>query len=430
MDARTNASPENEFLTVRQVAPPPGLLLSKVGLLVMLAGLLLAAWYGQVIIVIVLGLLLAAAGISKLWSRLSLQGVTYQRVLETTRAFPGESIGLKLQLANRKLLPLPWIQVEDEIPAAFLPGKELEPGNRPGSVVLGKGTALLWYTKVSWQESLRCEQRGYYRLGPLTAISGDIFGFYPRVESAPAEEYIVVYPRLYPIARLGIPSRYFMGDTTAEQRIFEDPTRLIGVRDYTPQDSLRHVHWKATARHGNLQIKVFEPTTTVKAALFLAVDSFTGADGARREDDLELAISTAASVASYLTAQGSQAGLFVNTRLADTGQPARIPPGSGASQLTGVLEALAKTTYGAAQPFAAFLQDELRNLAWGTTLIPVVGALSEPLAAQMGAYRERGHRIMGLQIGGPPPSRHDPGIGWHIIHNPDDITAPAAAEAA
>lgn len=100
---------------------PAGYLLGKFGLLVMLVRFLLAAWYGQVIIVVLLGLVLSAAGLTKLWSRLSLVGVSCQRLLSEQRVFPGEHIELRLRLVNRKLLPLPWIQMDDENHLSSLP---------------------------------------------------------------------------------------------------------------------------------------------------------------------------------------------------------------------------------------------------------------------------------------------------------------------
>ena len=43
-----------------------------------------------------------------------------------------------------------------------------------------------------------------------------------------------------------------------------DPLRTVGVRDYHPEDSFRHLHWKATARAQQLQVRVFEPTTVTQ----------------------------------------------------------------------------------------------------------------------------------------------------------------------
>ena len=236
---------------------PTGYLLGKFGLLAILAGLVLAAWYGQVIIVILLGLVLATAGLSKLWSRFSLAGVSCQRQLSERRVFPGEHIELRLRLVNRKLLPLPWIQVDDEMPLKFSADVPLSPGSKPGFGFLSKGAALLWYTGVSWKQRLNCDRRGYYPLGPITLTSGDIFGFYPRSITESLVDHVIVYPKVFPIDQLGIPSLYPIGETTAERRIFEDPTRVIGVRDYSPGDSRRRIHWKASARHQNLQVKVF-----------------------------------------------------------------------------------------------------------------------------------------------------------------------------
>jgi len=393
----------------------------------MLAGLLLAAWYGQVVIVIVLALALSAAGLSRLWSRYSLKGVHCQHLLSEKRAFPGDYLELKLQLDNRKLLPLPWIQVDDEMPAGFIPGISLVSGNRPGSGLLSKATALLWYTRVSWQQRLYCHKRGYYTLGPITVTSGDIFGFYPRSVTEPLIEHVIVYPRIYPIAQLGIPSLYPLGDTTAERRIFEDPTRVIGVRDYSPHDSLRHIHWKATARHQNLQVKVFEPTTTLKMALFLALDSFKH-DGVYHEDDLELGISTAASVANYVTEQGSLVGLFANTCLADSGESVRISPGSGIDQLVCILEALAKVTPSPSSPFEDFLPSELGSLPWGTTLVFIFSIPSEHLTGLLTDLKERGHRILVLQVGNQRKVDIDGSIAWYGVRNPRDMMAISAKE--
>jgi len=399
---------------------PVGYLLGRFGLLAILAGLLLAAWYGQVVIVILLGLVLSAAGLAKLWGRLSLVGVHCQRTLGEQRAFPGEYIELKLRVVNRKLLPLPWLQIDDEIPVGFVPNISLVPGNRPGSGFLSKAAALLWYTGVSWRYRLYCNKRGYYTLGPIMVTSGDVFGFYPRCITEPLIDHIIVYPRIFPIAQLGIPSLYPLGETRADRRIFEDPTRTIGVRDYSPHDSLKHIHWKASARHQNLQSKVYEPTTTLKVALFLAIDSFKH-DGTYSEEDFELGISVAASIANYVTEQGSPVGLFANTRLADSGQPVIISPGSSASQLVSILEALAKVTPLTSAPFEEFLRGERRGLPWGTTLVFIISRPSESLTGLLTSLKESRHKLLVLQIAEQGGGRIDNGVTWHNVRYPGDL---------
>ena len=408
----------------RVSSQPAGYLLSRWGLLVLLAFLLLAAWYQQLVIVILLGLVLSAAGLAELWSRLCLVGVHCERVLSERRIFPGDHIELTLKLVNRKLLPLPWVQVDDEIPAEFAPDVAPAPGNRPGYGSLSKGASLLWYSQVRWRQQLYCNKRGYYPLGPLTVTSGDIFGFYPRFLTEPQVDHIIVYPRIFPVAQLEIPSQYTLGDTRAERCIFQDPTRVIGVRDYTHHDSLRHINWKATARHQELQVKVFEPTTTLKAALFVAVDSFNY-DGSLHEADFELAISTAASIANYVTERSSSVGLFVNTRLADTGQPAAIQPGSGTSQLISILEALAKVTATASGPFDDFLPAQQRTLSWGTTLIVIYSRPSASLSRLLANLRDNGNKLLVFQVG----NFESDNTGGQQVTSPEDLKALSKAMA-
>jgi len=416
--------PEQRLFTKerRFSSQPAGYLLGRSGLLAVLAGLLLAAWYGEVVIVVVLGLFLSAAGLSKLWSRFSLVGVSCQRLVSECRVFPGEHIELKLRLVNRKLLPLPWIQVDDEIPVGFAPDVPLTLSSRPGFGFLSKSAALLWYTGVNWKHRLYCYKRGYYPLGPITVSSGDIFGFYPRSITEPMIDHVIVYPRIFPIAQLGMPSLYPLGEATAERRIFEDPIRVIGVRDYSPYDSRRHIHWKASARHQNLQVKVFEPTTTLKLALFLAVDSFRH-DELNSEEDFELGISTAASVANYLMEQRSSVGLFVNSRLADSGQPITILPGSSNSQLLDMLEALAKVTPVSSGPFEEFWQTERTSLPWGTTLAFVLSRPSSSLMQLLVGLKESGHKLLVLQVGDPGGSEIEHSIPWHHVGQPGDLMA-------
>ncbi len=401
---------------------PVGYLLGRFGLLAILVCLLLAAWYGQLVLVILLALVLAIAALSRLWSRYSLAGVSCERQLSERRIFPGESVELRLRLVNRKILPLPWIQLDDEIPADFTPDVTITPDNRPGFGFLSKAAALLWYTGVSWKQSLHGNRRGYYALGPIVLSSGDIFGFYPRSVTKSLIEHIIVYPRIFPIAQLGIPPLYPVGEATAERRIFEDPVRTIGVRDYAPHDSLRRIHWKASARHQNLQVKVFEPTTTLNVAIFLAIDSFKAGHGQTyNEESFELGISTAASVANHLAERRSAAGLFANSRLVDSGQPVEILPGSSASQLVEILEALAKVTHIASGPFEEFLQAERRGLPWGTTLLFIISSPTQLLIEQLISLKENGHRLMVLQVGTLSDSTIVHDIAWHNIRRPGDL---------
>jgi uncharacterized protein (DUF58 family) len=399
---------------------PAGILLNKYSLLVVAVLLVIAAWFQQTVIVILLGLALSAAALSWLWSALSLKGVHCERYLTEQRVFPGEYLELKLRLVNRKLLPLPWIQVNDEVPAGFITDFAPSPGNRPGFGLIAQSTSILWYSAISWNYRLFCNKRGYYPLGPLTVTSGDIFGFYPRTSTEAKTDFLIVYPKVYPLGQLAVPSLFPLGEAKSEKRIFEDPSRTIGIRDYSPGDSLRRIHWKASARHNHLQVKVFEPTTTLRVALFLAVDTFQSG-GSWDEDSLELGISTAASLANYLVDKNSQAGLWANSRLADSGQPARIGLRGGVDQMIGILEALAKVVPSISTPFLDFFQSERKVLPLGTTLVFIFARLPERLKEVFVDLKENGYRLLVFQIGEGENGEALPDIPWYNIHQPEEL---------
>jgi uncharacterized protein (DUF58 family) len=402
-----------------------GVLLNNFGLIGVALLLILAAWAGQTIIVVILGLSLSAAGLARLWSHFSLRGVYVERHLTEQRVFPGESVELKLRVVNRKPLPLPWLEISDQVPAGFAEG--LAPGYKPGFDSISRSTSIMWYSAISWKYQLLCKKRGYYTLGPLTVSSGDIFGFYPRTAVEPISDHLIVYPRIYTLPPFSIPSLYPMGEVRSDKRIFEDPSRTIGVRDYSPGDSLRRIHWKTSARHQMLQVKVFEPTTTLKVAVFLAIDSFQHT-GLWNFEEMENGISTVASLANYLVGKNSQVGFWSNSQMADSGQPAYIPSGSGVGQLVQILEALAKVVPAYNNTFSDFFQAVRKNLPMGTTLLFVFSQIPEKLHEILTDLRESGYKVLVFQVGAVTAQEAIPDITWFQSRQPGEIIEVSAMD--
>ena len=197
--------------------------------------------------------------------------------------------------------------------------------------------SVSWSERVTWRYRLSCRQRGIYRLGPAVVTSGDPFGFFPRSARVGQVGRVVVYPRLIPIDGAALPSGSPHGDTRAPQWLFEEPTRVVGVRDYHPEDPIRRVHWKATARRGELQVKISEPTVELSTAIFLAVDSFATGPSARGEGDpnehFEYAVSLAASLAHLLIGRGVPVGLYANWGGEGSGGSLQLAPAGGQQQL-------------------------------------------------------------------------------------------------
>ena len=86
-------------------------------------------------------------------------------------------------------------------------------------------------------------------------------------------QYLTVYPRIVALNSIQIPSRSPQGTMRHTQPIFEDPTRVLGKREYVAGDSLRRVDWKSTAVTGRLQVKLFEPAISLETLIFLNLNA-------------------------------------------------------------------------------------------------------------------------------------------------------------
>jgi uncharacterized protein (DUF58 family) len=356
----------------------------------------------QIPLLLIAFLLLLVWGTTRLWERYALTRIEYRRHLSSKRAFFGEELLLELEVANRKPLPLPWVEIDDEIPEeiTFLKGKTTQ-SHKVARVHLTSLLSLGWYHRVRRLYPIRCDQRGYFTFGPTRICSGDLFGFSRQEIEVSDLDQLIVYPRIVPVERRGIPSKQPFGDIRTRRHIFQDPVLTMGVRDYHFGDSLKRIHWKTTARLGKLQTKVFEPTTSVDMGIFLDVRTVQPPGWGLVAQTLELAVMAAASIASHAMSNGYRVGLYANQRRQPIGELVRIPPSQHADQMVYILEALAQIHSFESMPIARFVSLESRNLPWGSTLVLITAAPTETLMATLVRMQRAGRRVALVIVGGP-----------------------------
>lgn len=345
-------------------------------------------------------LTLVTAGASWLWSRYSLDRVEYTRTLSADRVFRGESVTLTASLVNRKWLPLPWLEVEDQISdRVIVRERETLPSSHPGRTILRITTSVRWYERVTWTYHLDCPERGAFTIGPLTLSSGDLFGFFSQRRQVADRYRLLVYPQIVPITDLGFPELHPIGERRVHKHLIADPVQTVGIRDYRPEDSFRFIHWKATARMQEVQVKVFEPTVSAQFGVFLCLDTFEryweGVDYARAES----AIAAAASLATYGLDQRYLVGMYANGVLTGSDQTLRIPPGRGPNQYTAILEGLAKLTPLAGTNFPHLLREQARRFPWGSTVVVIAAIMTAALAHELAILLGAGHRVVLVCVG-------------------------------
>lgn len=335
----------------------------------------------------VLYVLVAVALLARGWSSYAAARLVSSRQFEP-RALWGDSVTVRLSLRNGGRLPIPWLRTRDRLPVALG-----APGISERAFGLGPGESR------EIVHELQCRHRGWYELGPLVVETGDPLGLNLFRRELTTEQRLLVYPKVLTLAELGLPSRTPFGDVRTHQPPYEDPARVAGVRDYQPGDSQRRIHWRASAAVGRLQVKKLEPAMTLQTAIALDLNP-GGYDRGAGYYATELAIVTAASVASHLVGLRQEVGLLTNglDRLAGNERELYLAPRKGRGQLTRILDTLARIQTQTAPPIAAALGSAIGGLSWGSTVVVVCGQDSPELADAALRLRRAGFAVAILVV--------------------------------
>jgi uncharacterized protein (DUF58 family) len=302
-------------------------------------------------------------------------------------AFLGETVTVQLDWYNKSRLPLPWAEFHESIP----------PGLRIGEPVQ-QAIALAGHQKRTFTYQVQPGRRGYYCLGPLRLTTGDPFGLVGGKTGYIEADYLTVYPKIISLSKLGLPSRLPFGTVAGKQRLFADPARPMGVREYKAGDSQRHINWKVSAHTDQLLVKRFQPAISLETAVLVNLNKgdYTEADWRYYT---EWAIVTAASLAVHLIEQRQPTGLISNgiDPLQDSADDVQlqfseasgrllqqesqdlqgkgffpaIPARNGREHLMKILETLARIEAADANPFNEWAVNACLNLSWGVTILAI-----------------------------------------------------------
>ncbi|MGQ0550203.1 MAG: DUF58 domain-containing protein [Armatimonadota bacterium] len=346
--------------------------------------------------------LLLGAATSYASHRSCLDRVEFRRSFSPRRAFYGEDITFTLEVTNRKLLPLAWLELTDELPEELVLNRgRVIPSVRQRRQHLVQLFSLRWYERIRRRVAITCTARGYFPLGPARLRSGDLFGITTKGKDLEAVDHLIVYPKIVPLEALGIPSLHPVGDERSRRPLLEDPTRTIGVRDYRTSDPLRRVHWKATARLGRLQTRQYEATTTHRLAICLNMDTLGEYAEYRGfvRPLLELNLMTAASVAAWANEEGYPVGVIANGYLPEGLHRVRFAPALGEQHMTAILEALAKVFPTPVMPLGDLMYLEAGGLPWGTTAIVITAVIDPALRVGITRLQAAGHAVVLVLVG-------------------------------
>lgn len=367
-----------------------------------LAGVLfLASILTRQIPLLLLAFLFVIVGaVAHLWSRYCLVRLEYRHSLSQKRALFGQEVVFETEVTNNKILPLPWVEVVEEIPEKLGVVKGMtNNSHKPDRLELPNALSMGWYQRVKRRYPVACLHRGRFAFGPTVVRSGDLFGSSERSMELNDIQYLTVYPRVVLLESPSIPSRQIIGKVRTKRNIFPDPILTMGIREYQYGDTLKNIHWKATARTGKLQTRIFEPTTTSDYAIFLDVRTTQPPLWGMVPQLFEMSIMTAASLADHALSASVRVGLYSNQIMQAPNGPVRIPPAQHAAQWHNIMEALSQLEPIETEPIHRLILRESRNLPWASTILVVTAAPTPDLFSALLRVRRGGRSVSLVVVG-------------------------------
>lgn len=378
----------------------------RLQLLILAAILVLAAFStGLPFLFYLVYLGVLVVGGSYVLTRLGLADLEAGYALNQLSGHVGDQIRATYTVRNTSRLPKPWLEIHNptSLPAG-LPGRAISLGGN---------------TEQSWLIRTPLTRRGHFRIEPLQIRTGDPFGFFESSASVGSGINVTVYPRLEPVPLWRLPASNLDGSHAMQERTLQATPLATTVRPWAPGDAFNRIHWKSTARHGDIQVKEFDLEQTADAWVLLDLERAVQR-GTGDESTVEVAVRAAAAVADKALVENRAVGMTVNGH-----RLAQLQPDRGGRQHLKVMQLLAAVDGDGSTPFGEALLGTVPRIRRGMTAIVVTPSLDRGWVKPLATLRSRGVACVVITLDIPAFERYH----GEIVADGNGTPAPDAATA-
>ncbi len=288
--------------------------------------------------------------IAGVWIYSLRRNLRIERKIHLAWATAGESVPEQVKLINRGWLPALWVEITDE-------SASLESPLRMVSDVAQHSSRTRHLNHLF-------KRRGLYTLGPTLLRCGDPLGIYTLTMNDQNASTILVTPPILSLSQIKIPTGGWSGDERHRAGYIERNISDAGLRNYVAGDSLRRIHWRASAHFDSLIVRQLETATSRDWWIFVDLDSSSQA-GIGEHSTLELSIVLAASLALRGLREYRKVGLILAGP-----HFVRLEPRSDPAQGWRILRALAMAEAGNRSLPDLFIQSRLSQAGTAVLITP------------------------------------------------------------
>jgi uncharacterized protein (DUF58 family) len=313
---------------------------------------------------------LLVGGGSYILTRLGLADLEAGYAVSQLSRHGGDELRVTYTLRNTGRLIKPWLEIHN-------------PTTLPGGLP-GRALSLRGRQERSWLVRTPLVRRGHFRIEPLQIRTGDPFGFFEASASVGQGITLVVYPRIDALPMWRLPPANIEGAHAQPERTLQTTPLATTVRPYAPGDSMNRIHWRTTARTGEIQVKEFDLEQTADAWIFMDLDA-ANEGGSGDESTTGVAVRAAASIADKALEENRAVGLTVNAHRMTV-----VPADRGARQRLKILQLLAAVEADGRTPLSEALVTGVNRLRRGMTAIVVTSSQDASFVRPLATLRTRG----------------------------------------
>ncbi len=308
------------------------------------------------------------------------------RRLSPSRAPAGQEARVHLRVDNVSRVPTGLLMLEDKVPYVL--------GPRPRFVL--DRVEPRGHREVSYR--VRSDLRGRYPLGPLQLRLGDPFGLCELTRSFTASDTLTVVPQVQPLSPVKLTGEWTgYGDSHSRAVALAGEDDVV-PREYRHGDDLRRVHWRSTAKYGELMVRREEQPLRSRATVLLDTRAL-GHRGNGPASSFEWAVSAAASISLHLLERGYAVRLLTDTGDAVTGAGGSGLGGASEEAAGLLLDTLAMVQLSEGQGLAP--AEEVLRLGGEGLVVALLGSLDDEQLAELSRLRRRTATAVAVLLDSP-----------------------------
>lgn len=260
---------------------------------------------------------------------------------------------------NRKFLPLPSLLLKyatgKHIVSSGLTPEDTK-GNITDKLYLSDAVPVMGYKRVIRRLPCYSVRRGIYTIDDIFLYASNLTLSANLNEVRHTDATLLVHPRFLNTGETDLPFDVLSGELIAKVKYIEDPFAFRGIRNYTPDDSMKFINWKASARSMDLMVNEFSQTihSVIKIILNFSQETIHF-EHELLEEELRLAV----SLAREFLLEGFEVSLDGNAKVIFNDEYITVEQGSGYAHLKNFLETSAGVI--ADEPVKDIYDTDLKN---------------------------------------------------------------------